>query len=251
MKSTPIEQIKKLLALANCPGATAGDIQAAMGRVAHLAAKNNVSDVEIEKASRENGTEGVRISVNPKDMVDEVAFTASSMGRWDKWLGIAVENSCSVKCYIGWCREKGQTAIRFFGLPQDVAVAKELFAFARKSMGRCTRNYGKDCRSARVTWRPAQQRTFKDGFCMGLIEAAKERTLDASEKTEVEVAGSTALVLVSDIVEAKKGALVVKGRELGLTTGRSTGGRTYGGEDARSAGTAAGRATNLNRNAIS
>jgi len=243
-----IDQIKKLLALANCPGATAGEIQAAMGRVAHLAEKNNISDVEIEKASRQNGTEGVRISVNPKDMVDEVAFTASSMGRWDKWLGTAVQESCDARCYIGWDRTVAKTAIRFYGLPQDVAVAKELFLFARSAISRAARQWKRD-QLAQVS--AAATREFKDGFCYGLIQAAKERDVDVEEKTEVDVAGSTALVLITDIKEAKKGALAIKSAELGLTTrGRRCGGRTYGGASARNAGNAAGRATNLNRNAI-
>jgi hypothetical protein len=242
-----LEQIKKLLSLANDSAATPGEIQAAMGRVAHLAAKHNISDVEIEKATRADGSVGVRINVNPADMVDEVVFTAANMGRWDKWLGSAIQEATNAGCYIGWCRTEAKTAIRFYGLPQDVAVARELFAFARKSLSRAARQWKRD--EGRQV-RPVEVRTFKDGFCRGLIEAAKALTEEPTEKAEVATEGSTALVLVTDLNEAKQAALVVKKRELGLTTGRACGARTWGGSDAHSAGTAAGRATNLSRNAI-
>jgi len=242
-----LEQIKKLLSLANDSAATAGEIQAAMGRVAHLAAKHNISDVEIEKATRADGSVGVRINVNPADMVDEVAHTASSMGRWDKWIGAAIEEATNAGCYIGWCRHEAKTAIRFYGLPQDVAVAKELFKFARKAMAKAARQWKRD--EGRQV-RPVETRTFKDGFCRGLIQAAKEVTPEEREKAEVQTEGSTALVLVTDLNEAKQAALVVKKKQLGLTTGRACGARSWGGSDAHSAGRSAGRATNLNRNAI-
>lgn len=251
-----LDTIKKLLTLANNAGATEGEVKAALGRVAHLAQKHNISDVEIERAARADGTVGVRIRVNVDDLVDEVAYTAKNLTRWDKWLGKAVANASTTGVYVGW--SGGRPCIRFYGLPQDVAVARELFAYARNALSRSARRWAKEQRDegrVYVQGGGREVRTYKDGFCSGLIDSTCEQRKAAREnKTERLEAPAgedcTALVLVSDVQEAKETALALKNDALGLRKCRRTGARTFGGHDAYGAGKAAGRATSLNRNSI-
>lgn len=256
-QSNILETIGKLLALANNDGATEGEVKAALNRVAHLAQKHNVSDIEIERAQRADGSHGVRIRVVVGDLVDEIAYRAKNLTRWDKWLGCAVADASTTGVYLSW--SSGQRVIRFYGLPQDVAVARALFDYARAAMTRCARKWAK---GQREDGRPYVQgggvevRTYKDGFCAGLCDATKAQRAAARtnriERLEAPADGGTctAVVLVADVQEAKETALVAKGTALGLKKARRTGARSWGGQDAYGAGRAAGASTSLSRGTI-
>ena len=243
MTTDTLSKIKKLLTLANNSGATEGEAQAALRRVAALAAKYNISDVEINKAVREDGTEGVRIEVNPKDMVEQVLHTAVNITRWDSWLASVVAKVVPVGVYLG--SERYQTALKIYGLPQDVAVAAELWTYLRKSLSKNARGFMRHAKLDRpwITSGGVEHRTYKDGFVMGLFDVAKEKK--APEKTEVAVGATMALVLTSDIQEAKKTALATKERSLGLRTGRSRGARTHSGHNDYGRGRRDGQRTDL------
>jgi hypothetical protein len=248
-------QIKKLLTLANNAGATEGEVQAAMNRVSALASKHNLSDVDIEKAYRADGTEGARISVKQEDIITEVVWSASNLTRWDKYLGASVSEATHCGCYIGWLR--GRPAVKFFGLPEDIAVAKELYVYARKALSKCARRWAKEQREQGYTWiqsNTSDVKHFKDGFCSGLIKAVRAANSkakdDKEDKVKLTSGTTTALVLVTDVVEAKTKAVAAYEDGLNLSKARRGGGtRGYNG-GAFAAGSAAGKATNLSRSTI-
>lgn len=255
MSSVVLDTIKKLLRLANDEGATEGEVQAALNRVALLAQKHNISDVEIERAQRADGTEGVRINIDPKDVVEACAYAAKNLTRWDRWLSVAVANATTTGTYSSW-RSFGR-AIIFYGLPQDVAVAVELYAYVRKALSRCARRWAKEQRQdgrVHVQSNSPPVRTYKDGFCGGLIDKTHEQRdaarVDKTARLEAQVGDCTALVLIADVQRAKENALVVKRARLNLRKGRQLGSRAWGGQDAYGAGQAAGRATNLSRSTL-
>lgn len=240
MQSTTLEKITHLLKLAAKAG-TPGEAEAALQGVSRLASKFNISQVEIDRAQRADGTEGVRIRVSQDDIHDEVIHYASNLTRWDKTIGGAISLATNTGRYISWSRTLGKATIRLYGLREDIEVARLLFAFAREAMSRCARNWKRlECSGYASA---LQTRTFKDGFTRGLMDAARAGV--ETEKVEVEVGSSTALVLVSDITKAKKDALAIKSRALGLTMGRRGGARTHSGCGAYGAGRAAGRSTSL------
>lgn len=249
-----LDKIQKLFRLANNEAATEGEIQAALGRAAHLAAKHNISDVEIEKATRQDGTEGVRLKVRAEDMVDESIHSAAKVTRWDKILGQVVALATTTGCYIGW--DRGFRAIRLYGLPADVAVARELFTFARRALFSCSKRWAKEQREEgyQLQSGSVEIRTYKDGFCSGLYHSAQmeadKRRDDREERAELTVGECTALVVVSDITEAKETALVARAATLGLkkSARRKI---AFGGHGAYEAGESAGRSTNLGRNTVS
>ena len=247
--SDALEQIRKLLRLANNAGATQGEVQAALGRAAHLAAKHNISDVEIERATRADGSEGVRIHVDPEDMDRQVIWGARSLSRWDKWILGAIAKASGTGAYIGW--HAGQPALWLYGLPADIAVGAELFAFARAMMSKCCRSWAKEQRESGLQWVQGncrETRSYKDGFCSGLHESAK-RQQNEGERVQLGTGETSALVLVQDVREAKQQAVAKYSMRLGLGRARKARARTTC-SSSRSAGYTRGSATNLTRDAV-
>ena len=245
-----METIRKLLRLANNPGATEGEVQAAMGRVQHLAALHNISSVEIERATRSDGTEGVRISVDAADMVQAPIWIARSLSRWDKWLLRAARSASNCGGFIGW--KDGRPALYVYGLPADVEVARELFAFMRDTLSTCARRWAKEQRASGLPWvtgASVEVRSYKDGFCSGLIEAA-DKGGKPGEQMRIGHGDCTALVAVSDVVEAKRAALTCYRRQnLRLGRARRINVRTSCSQS-HSAGRRQGRQTNVSRNVV-
>lgn len=247
--SDVLEQIKKLLRLANNAGATEGEVQAAMGRVQHLASKFNISNVEIERATRGDGTEGVRINVEQSDIVKEPVWVANSLTRWDRGLIAAAASASNTGGYIGW--KDGRPALWLYGLAQDVAVGRELLAFARDALSKCARRWAKNERAEGRTWVTGnclEVRSYKDGFVEGLRESAKQGPPEG-EQMQLGMGETAALVLVSDVVQAKRDALQLYRRQsLRLGRARRATVKTHSGS--RSAGYSKGRSTSLSRSAI-
>jgi len=247
--SDVLEQIKKLLRLANNAGATEGEVQAAMGRVQHLASKFNISNVEIERATRADGTEGVRINVQQSDIVKTPVWVAKTLTRWDRNLIAAAAAASNTGCFIGW--SNGRPALWLYGLAQDVEVGRELLAFARDTLSKCARRWAKNERAEGRTWVTGnclEVRSYKDGFVHGLRESAKQGPPDG-EQMQLGDGATAALVLVSDVVQAKKDALQVYKRE-SLRLGRARRSNVTSDPTSRAAGYSKGRSTSLSRNAI-
>tara|TARA_R100001510_G_C7652578_1_gene210440 strand:- start:1480 stop:2229 length:750 start_codon:yes stop_codon:yes gene_type:complete len=247
--SGALEQIRKLLRLANNAGATEGEVQAALGRAAHLAAKHNISDVEIQRATRSDGTEGVRINVEQRDIVKRPVWVANNLSRWDRQLIGAAADASNCGGYIGW--HDGRPALWLYGLPADVEVGRELLAFARETMSRCARRWAKAERTKGHTWVTGncmEVRSYKDGFCRGLRESARQGPPDG-EQVQLTNGDSTALVLVQDVNEAKRAAITIYRGTLGLGRGRRTRTRKTCTQSS-GAGYNQGRQTSLARNAV-
>lgn len=242
MTTDTLSKIKKLLTLANDAGATEGEAQAALRRVAALAAKYNISDVEINKAVRADGSEGVTITVDQKDLVEQNLHVATKISRWDGRIAMAIGVATNTGIYRGYSNY--DAALKIYGLPQDVAVAVALFTFARGALAKNVRGWTR-IEKLRRPWIKSggvEQRTYKDGFVLGLWEAANEKL--APEKAEVALGATTALVLTTDIQKAKTDALAIKSRALGLGKGRRSRTMSSGRSD-HDQGRSDGRRTDL------
>ena len=247
--SDVLEQIKKLLKLANNAGATEGEVQAAMGRVQHLAAKLNISDVDIERATRSDGSEGARINIKQSDLTKRPVWVANNLTRWDRQMIAAAASASNCGCYIGW--HNGQMALWLYGLPADIEVGRELFAFARDSMSRCARRWAKEQRAKGSTWvtgASMQVRSYKDGFVHGLRESAEQGPPDG-EQVQLGQGEGMALVLVADVNQAKQQAVQVFKQSLGLGRSRRQRPRSSC-STSRGQGFTQGRSTSLSRNAV-
>ena len=243
-KSGALEQIRKLLKLANDAGATDSEAQAALGRAKHLASKFTISAVEVERATRSDGTVGVRINIDPGKMVKRTIYSRSNLTRWDKWLLSVAAKASNTGGYINF------TGLVLYGLPEDVAVGEALYEFARSSMSKCARRWAKEQRNAGRDWiqsNTVEVRSYKDGFCKGLFDALKKP--EPEDRVKLNAGNQMALVLVSDLDKAKQGALEVYKRGLGLGRGRRSRARTHS-ERGYLAGRDAGRSTSLSKGVV-
>lgn len=202
-KESALEQIKKLLKLANDQGATEAEAKAALGRASHLARKFNVSDIEIERAQGEDMR--IEINIDPSKMVRETVIELKSLSRWDKMLVGLISKACNCGGYISSAAHQERGIV--YGLPQDVAVARELFKFLRDALAKNARSFAKMHRDIGIPMQSnnLEVRSYKDGFVSGMFDTVRESQKDEQETTEV----SGALVLITDIDAAKQTALEV------------------------------------------
>jgi hypothetical protein len=242
-----LETIRKLLALANDEGAAPGEVEAALGRAAHLQRQHGLTD---EQISRHVHRDVDGLHIGREAVAKRQLFGGSRIGRHDAWIAYACALAVCCRTYISHGGADAHAArITAFGLPEDVAVAAELFAFAKSAMAKAVQAY---CKQKGINRSHPDAKAFADGFCLGLREAAK-RALAAAQNDTEEVAvrtdTGTALVVVSNaLVTAKLAAVSAYETDLCLRRGRRY--RARGG-DGYNAGHDAGAATSLGRNVIS
>lgn len=257
MESTDriLSQILKLMATANSPTANENEAAAAMGRIRHLMAKHGLDEAQVERATRADGSSGVRIHFDPDQMTDEQALEKQNLTRWDKYLSGAVATACGCKSYSNW------RGVHFYGVPQDVAVACVLYRELLKTMSTQARRWAKRQREEHgrtaVNASHVATRTWKDGFCQGVYDAVRATVDHGEEKMALPCAndpGTTALVLVEDVRQAKREALVAY-RKKQLPTmrkaRRSPGVRHSARASDFSDGKATGRAQSMRRDGVS
>lgn len=179
-----IERIKKILTLANCPGATEGEIQAATAKAQLLLEQHQLSMMDVlsaDDASEETvkeleiHTDMKRLSINTRLIVSGVAK--------------------SFQCHMVFKRMRsGRLIFSFIGLPEDTQVAAQMYDMLSgrlPKMGR-DRAYTHGCDTTGAT------RAFVTAYILGAMQAIKarlERERAAREAANCQV---TALVVRKD-----------------------------------------------------
>lgn len=248
-KDKALELIAKMLKLADDQGASDGEVQAALGRAAHLARKHNISDIEVQKAREAAGADEFEIKIDPKTMVKRSAYEANSLTRWDKHLCSVAAKASDTGAYIS--TSIGYQSIIFYGLPADVAFAIEVYKACRDMLSKRARRWAKSQRDLGfdVNSRSLEVRSYKDGFVHGMFEVvSKEQEQETDERVEINNGSQMALVPVADIAAAKKGALTAFSRGLALKKSRRS--RRDHDPGAYRAGKRAGSSENLGRGVL-
>lgn len=243
-----LERIRKLLRLAQDAAATAGEAEAALGRVAHLQRTHGITDEQIRQHVHHDQTSGLRI--DPEAIREETLHEAGRLGRWDVWTASACAQAVGCKIYLSGGYKRRVVA---YGLAQDIAVAKALFDFAIRAGERAQVAY---CRERDLPRSSHDAKAFRDGFCGGLYEAARKATEAAkAEQTPVAVGtngsagGALVLVPSNDVAHATATAVAIYAKtRLNLRSGGSR--YSMRGGDGYSAGHSAGKATSLSRSAV-
>ncbi len=251
-----LDRITKLMVLANDAGATQAEAAAALGRVQHLMQKFQISDATVEARQRPDGTWCADPQVEADDIEDRVAWRARALSRWDGGLALAIAAATGTRSYraVGG----GEQTIKFFGLPRDLAVAVELYAWARAKLSQSVRLYCRGQRRAGSPWVNAssvEARSFKDGFCQSLLaqaQAGADHAADRERGTEVDVPGPdgpvVALVPMGALAEVRDRALDHFADSLRLRPSRSR--PVYRNPAAFRSGQNAGEATSIERDVI-
>lgn len=252
-----LDTIRKLAALAGDTAAAPGEVEAALGRMAALAAKHSLSDADIRRAcATMNGTAEAP-HWTAADCAETVLWQGGRMNRHASWIARA----CAKAAGCGYYLSRGaQARVVAYGLPADLAVVDALFYYAWREKERCTKAYARDVLAQRraeavVSSATVDRQSFRDGFCVGLIEAAEraaEESASSTEKRTVAAAqgpGTALVVTVGQLVAARKNAVEAYHRQLGLRRGRRAFRRVRGG-DAHAAGRAAGSRVSLSRRVI-
>lgn len=211
------------------------EAKAAMCQAAALMAKHGLSQTEVELTGAETKEPGIKVSVDAM-ATGQVHQQKTSIDRWDKGCAVIATRVAGCRWYY---REpykfKGQTiemaAIVFYGLPEDVAVARVLWPWLRKSMNDACAAYLKEYFNVsginpklRST---VEARSYKDGW-IGGVSTAVYKQQEKLEKENVSVKDTTGTALVvrtGDLVAARNEALDAYSAKLGLGKGKATGAR--------------------------
>lgn len=250
-----LDKIRKLLAVAQDAGATPGEAEAALGRAAHLQRLAGLTDEQVRRhVTRDAGNRG-GINIDPAAVRQETLYEFSRIGRWQAWTASACTKAVGCATY----HTRGR--IVAYGLPTDLAVARELFSFAMLAGEKATRVWAVE--HATTASSPAAK-SFRDGFCRGLHDAAG-RACEAARRDETPVdvaigggaadlaAGSYALVPVTSaalVVATAHAVATYRATKLNLRSGGGYSGRAGGSCSAAEAGRAAGARTSLGRGAL-
>lgn len=259
-----LRRVRALLARARHPGATTSielqnEAQACLRAAQDLMAKHGLSETTIEVSGEADARE---VKVDPASFVEEEGFRRKTRTRWDEGLAYGAARACGCGVYYfgvevgpgSWMRN-----VIFYGLPQDVAVARELFAYLRDALSGAVKRYLQERRATEpwITAAGIEARSFRDGFIRAVRDAATEgiRRLSQShqpiqaQRREPGQATSTALtVATGELVRAREAALDVYQGRLGLRS--RTSGRVFRDLSAYAAGTAAGARVSLDRHTL-
>jgi hypothetical protein len=220
-----LEKIRKLLNLAKDVAATPSEAEAAIGRATHLMGLHGITDDAIQSHLRMSDTPN-EIRIDDSAIVREFILETGRIGRWDCWVAQAACLASNTKYYL----TKGHGIVGY-GLPVDLAVTRELFKYIFEVGERLRNIY---CALNMIRYGSQQGKAWMDGFCHGVIEAAKKIALETKADTKTEVKTNTgALVLVSDrsLAIARSNAIALyakKNLNLHYTSGYSArGGNAY------------------------
>lgn len=238
-----ISKIQKLMNTAADEAATPHEADVAMRLAQRLMHTHRITDADIERASVDAAHKLGEIRA--EDIVVDVL--GPRQRRQDGWLAQAVGQVCGVGVYQAHNSPKAVTA---YGLPADIAVARELFLAIREEAMRACRAWTKP---RGFTAASTQGKSFLDGFAIKLLErakATKQKMLESTAEVRVENStGTLALMVVErSLVKAVDDALAKKRAQIGIVRMRAS--RVNRDESAFVAGGFAQNSVSLNRNSI-
>jgi hypothetical protein len=261
-----LRRIRALLAKARHSAAKTSDelrneAETSLRLAQALMEEHGLSETAVEVQSDGGKT---TVHVNPDDMVEEEGFRRKTRTRWDTGLARAAATACGCGTYLHEVAGASRTWLKtvvFYGLPQDIAVARELFGFLRESLTKAVKRYLLERRviDSDITAGGVEARSLRDGFVRGVNDMAKAG-IERQRQSEVPVQarqragddGETRgalFVLTGDLVKAREGALELMEIRLGLTNLRASGPRDRD-RAAYGAGVQVGRSVSLSRAAI-
>lgn len=241
--STVLDTIAKLQRLAQNAAAAPGEVEAALGRIAHLMATHGITDDALRAHLSHDERGNVHVDWKAVDRRMIVAG-GQRLNRWQAWTVGACSQVCGCRYYTSGAN------VWAYGLAADLAVLVELHRYAWERGEAAHKAW---CKSVFTQRNSIEGRSWRDGYCKGLFDAAENaRALLASSSEPLQLqcnASGGALVIVpaGALVAAKAGALTQYASQvLHLRSSRrsfSSSGR--GDSNAYAAGRATGASTNL------
>lgn len=245
-----ISKVQKLLRTASDSGATPEEAATAFAVAQRLMMTHRITQAEIEAHARGEAKAAGR--VDPADM--QTAVLGPRSGRQDGWLAMSVGEVCGVGVYHSHASNFGVPSaakvLVGYGLPADLAVAKELYTWVREHMTKARTAW---CAERGVRRTSVEGNSFADGFSLAVLAKARAERTEREKSTETVAAADEhgkvlALVVIGVAQQELQRALTVKAKQLGLGKGRPRSVNTDW--SARSQGQAAGGAVNLSRRVV-
>lgn len=258
MNTRIIDKVRKLLTTSADAGATPAEAQTALSIAQRLMAEHRITERDIEQLAKDEARAAGRVDAD--DMTTQV------IGAWkirqDGWVGMAVAAACGCgvyRSYRYYVNKKGrhtsEKALVAYGLPTDVAVCTELYAWAIQKMRDDRKAY---CRAEGFRQNSIAGRSFADGWAHALLNRAnqdKEERLKSKETVAVErrsigsVETCTALIVIGEAEQLHERALAAKRKQLGI--GKSSRSRSAQRDyTAYGVGGVAGARVNLSRSVV-
>jgi hypothetical protein len=188
-----IEKARKLLAMIQ--GATTdSEAAAASAALQRLLAHSGITmaDIDVSVARDAEGAQPSRDTVYESKAgiprwVSSLAAAVSKAYRCEAWLS-SYESKTDVQRYVVYhgffdpvygTRPKTVSTVVFFGMPEDVAMAKQVFSATVGAAKNCWKEWSrqaKPCMESRgYEWRPAKYRlSYYEGFARGIADAYDE-----------------------------------------------------------------------------
>jgi hypothetical protein len=215
-----LDRIKKLFNLAQ-GNSNENEAQTALLMAQKLMAENNIEEsMVIQNEGSFTGTK--------KSVVQGAVISGSTIPWWKKSLGVIIANNFKCECFVR--KAHREQSFIFFGLKDDVILAKIAFDFACEAIESSCKAYVKKCKQVNPYVNVAG---LKNDYIIGWTKGIKDQFAEQVKKN------NWGLVLVKD-------ALVIHAKEkMNLTKGRRSTIRCNNNQDARAEGYKNGKSFNV------
>lgn len=217
-----LDRIKKLFNLAY----NGGDTESHEAQTALLMAQKLMAEHNIEQSVVMSNNED--FIPTKKSVVQGSVFDGTRIAWWRGSLGVIISNNFKCECYTE--KRKIPNSIMFFGLKDDVILAKIAYDFASEAIDSTCRLYLKKYKTSNAKVDTAG---IRNDFISGWLKGLKDQFAEQIEKH------NWGLVLVKD-------ALVVQAKEkLNLKKGNKSRVKTNHNQEAKAEGYNTGKNFNI------
>ena len=180
-KHDAIRKIKKLMKVADPKGgASAGEIENALGMIDKLMRENNIRQAHVmtdDDKIHVGESEGVRVS---------------NVRVWQRFLISAISKLCECQAAMAGRSGERWRSFTFIGTPDDVAMARELFTEFLRTIESNARSCYRD---------PVDQRSYCDGYAHSLLKRATEIVAQRSAGTALIFVGRKSIAIKNHCAE--------------------------------------------------
>lgn len=189
-----LTKLRRLLALTVARGATEHEAAVAMKMANKLMEQFGLSHAEVEMDGEKT---------RPDQVQERRTSARAGMMPWEKTLPMVISCLMAVRAILD-LPSGGPYAIRFFGLPSDAAMAREVFEILRKEIWGLSDIEGSG----------AERRSFCEGCVHVLLRRASElkKQREGAEKTSRQTGGTVDAGRALVVVKQNQIAEIVKNR---------------------------------------
>ena len=214
MKSKILDRVCKLLSKVSAAKgsdceAIQNEAQASLQAATALMEKHGITQSDVARINEDS------VEITSDSIVERYAYKSSRVLRHDSWIAAAVGQALDCRAI------RTASGIVFIGVETDCLAAGKILLHLKEKLNAAVREYKREIKNPNPLDPPdysdPKERvlSFKDGFCMALIDTGRDIAEERRAKQEQVPAGN-ALVPINQLQDAKLSAIMERMRQMNL-----------------------------------